>query len=167
MSNLIANLKRCNEDLQTLSPEILGLDYDYAHFEIVAPSNASFAAWGGSPFRKIRDAIVTGATTGPVQLVTSCEDGFTTNVPGLVLWLESLDSAHPKNLNLSIVKRDSEDPLQFATDSYIKAYKLLQEGSQNEEVQEYENELQFLAVQLGAGQNKIAYVLTSIVRSNG
>jgi len=83
MSNLIANLKRGNKDLQTPSSEILGLDYNYAHFELVAPSNASFAAWGGSSFRKLRDAIVTGATTGPAQLVTSCEDGFATNVPGL------------------------------------------------------------------------------------
>jgi len=62
------------------------------------------------------------------------------------------------------VKRDSEDPLQFSANSYIKAYNLLQEGCQNEEVQEYENKVQFLAVQLVAGQNKLAYVLTAIVR---
>jgi len=130
----------------------------------VSPSNVSFVAWGGASFRKLRDAIVTGATTGPVQLVTSCEDDFTTNAPGLVLWLESLDSAHLKNLNLFIAKRDSEDPLHFSANSYIKAYNLLQEGCQNEEVQEYENKVQFLAVQLVAGQNKLAYVLTAIVR---
>jgi len=95
----------------------------------------------GSSFRRLRDAIVTGATTGPVQLVTSCEGGFTTNAPGLVLWLESLDSAHLKNLNLFVVKRDSEDPLQFSASGYVKAYELLQEGSQDAEVKEYEDEL--------------------------
>jgi len=79
------------------------------------------------------------------------KDGFTTNAPGLVLWLESLKSAHLGNSNFFVVRRDDEATLQFSVTSYIKVYKLLQEGSQTEEVQEYEDELQFLAVQLGAG----------------
>jgi len=126
MWNLIANLKRYNKDLQTISSAILGLDYEYQHFEIVAPSNASFAAWGGTAFRRLRDAIVGSATTGPVQLVTSCEDGLTTNAPGLVLWLESLNFAHLGNLNFFVVRRDGKAPHQFSASGYVKAYEVLQ-----------------------------------------
>jgi len=129
-------------------------DADYLHHELlVMPSNENVATQAERVPQQIRSDIKDRSALGPVMILTSQADGWTTNTAGLAKLFR--DYCTTTNVSM-FVAGTATGYLEFTASHYLKALALYTSG---QDIIEYlEPVLEYIEIQVTAGQAKQQYV---------
>lgn len=144
-----------NQRMKTefLSQNVDWSDAEYLHHELlVMPSNVNVALHQERTPTQIRSDIKDRSAIGPVMILTSQADGWTTNTEGLSKLFR--DYATTENVTMFVDR--PQGSLQFEASQYLEALKAYMNGSETKE--ELDDLLEYIHVQIEAGKAKQQYV---------